>query len=111
MDNQGYSAYFSKERLLLATFKLASENNAMLKVLIENVIEMRNSLSLIEANTEDDNTEEYERRIAQIKADTAIEVRQQLLEAVKSQESKSMRESFEWSWMNDPDTSFDPDNI
>lgn len=33
------------------------------------------------------------------------------LRIVKSQESKSMRESFEWSWMNDPDTSFDPDNI
>lgn len=111
MNRNEYIADFTKERLLLGIFKTVSENNAMLKIVLENIIEMRNSLNFLEAYVDDDTTDEHTQKIREIKDRQAEITRQLFAETVVGEESQSMKKAFEWAWMNDPDTSIDPSDF
>ena len=101
-----YNAEFTNDLLVLANFKLAAENNAMLKVLIENVIEIRTQLTNVENWVEKDDIESEKLKIlyAPILDELRLNVRELINDAILSQEQISMKESYEWAFLQDPDS-------
>lgn len=89
-----YQAEFNKDQILLAILKLSANNNAMLQILVENMLEIRKSLLNIETSVIDNRMDV----VIQPMLDELTEnVREQINELKAGVETKSIREAYEWA--------------
>jgi DNA polymerase III gamma/tau subunit len=101
-----YDAEFTNDLLALATFKLAANNNAMLQVVLENIIEIRKELLVISTLVDpaDKNSAILKEAMKPTLDEITISTRQLFEEMKQEQESISMREAYEWAFLRDPDS-------
>lgn len=96
-----YETNITKDQILLAILKLSANNNAMLQIVVENLIEIRKTLLKIETSVDDSSLDNV---ISPLLDELTKTVRDQINDLKSGVESKSLREAYEWAFLNDPNS-------